>query len=197
MQFPSENVLTYDDEFDYAMLHSFADVVGTNFAKSAIIVNTLGAMQSIEFDMRKAVQALSALKHIRKLTFECACLMHSTRTVDMELLERLTLTSLDNLQRLELRDVNNGTDWAFLRKDWALRLRSLSVKANGIFYEVGLFACRPACPEIDASGQVELLEYCTDFVHIENGKSKKLTIKGWLITSEFLQRITAYYGEFT
>lgn len=82
--------------------------------------------------------------------------------------------------------MNNRTDWAFLRKDWALRLRSLTVEAHGLFYESPR---QYGDPEIGASGQREILEYCTDFAHLEKGKSKKLKITGWEISPEFLQRI--------
>lgn len=82
--------------------------------------------------------------------------------------------------------MNNRTDWTFLRKDWALRLRSLSVEALDSFYESPR---ENGLPKIDASGQAEILEYCPDFVHFAKGKSKKLEITGWRISREFLQRI--------
>ncbi|KAH7706039.1 hypothetical protein AAVH_26742 [Aphelenchoides avenae] len=174
-----EGLVPYSAEVDYSALRTVHDTVGTNFIESACIVSTLGPMQSRDFDMRKAVEALPALKHVPELSFDCQCLMHTTTTVDQELLERLILSPLVNLRCLGLDNMSNRTDWAFLRKDWALRLRSLSVEA----YE------DPGSPEIDAFGQAEILEYCTDFVHVEKGKSKVLTISGWHISPEFLQRI--------
>ncbi|KAH7708597.1 hypothetical protein AAVH_24149 [Aphelenchoides avenae] len=167
------------------MLRSFADTVGTHFIESAIIVSTGDPMRTMKFDMRKAVEALPALKHVRELMFACRCMMHTTYDVDMGTLEDIILSPLGNLQRLELDDMNNLTDWTFLRKDWALRLRSLAVKAFDLFHESGEYGQ----PEIDVSGQAEILEYCTDFAHLDQGKSKKLKIPGWRISSEFLRRI--------
>ncbi|KAH7703737.1 hypothetical protein AAVH_29090 [Aphelenchoides avenae] len=92
-----EDQVPYTDEYDYSMLHHFADAVGTNFVDCAIIASSLGPMRAMEFDMRKAVEALPALKHVRELMFECRCLMHDTYDVDMETLELLILSPLDNL----------------------------------------------------------------------------------------------------
>ncbi|KAH7708598.1 hypothetical protein AAVH_24150 [Aphelenchoides avenae] len=174
----------YTAEFDYSTLQPLAGTVGTNFVDSAILVNSGGPIQATEFDMRKAVEALPALKHVREL--ECKGLMHTSYDIDMEAVERLILGPLDNLQCLSLDNVNNRVDWAFLRKEWALRLRSLSLSVESFRVH----------HEIDASGQAEILEFCTDVFHLEKGKSKKLTITGWVITPEFLQRIITCFELF-
>ncbi|KAH7698348.1 hypothetical protein AAVH_34561 [Aphelenchoides avenae] len=190
----------FTDEFDYSLLHPFAEAVGTNFVNSATIASTLGPKLSSRFDMQKAVDALPALKHVRKLSLDLRCLMHTSTTVDTEAVERLILSPLDNLQRLELDNVANRTDWAFLRKEWALRLHSLSLKAFGFFEEAGAYGPfgTPVnvYPEIDASGQAEILEYCADFVHIQKGISKKLAIKGWRISPKFLKRIVKVSSQY-
>ncbi|KAH7713830.1 hypothetical protein AAVH_18813 [Aphelenchoides avenae] len=182
----SWSVVPFTDEFDYSTLQPLTNTVGTNFVNSAIIANSRGPMEVMAFDMRKAVEVLPALKHVRELTFECRCLMHTTYTVDIETLVTRILSPLDNLQCLKLAEVFNENDWAFLRNEWALRLRSLFVEADSYF---------GGYPKINASGEAEILEYCTDFAHLEKGKSKKLTIIGWQITSEFLQRIIATVSE--
>ncbi|KAH7708024.1 hypothetical protein AAVH_24726 [Aphelenchoides avenae] len=185
----SPSVVPHTNEFDYSMLRPFSDTVGTNFIQSAIISSSLGPMRLMEYNMGKAVEALPALKHIRELMFRCRCMWHITYDVDVDMVERLILSPLNNLQCLELFEVSGRTDWAFLRKDWALRLRSVTVEALDE-YEEDMYLYQ----EIDASGQAEILGYCTDFVHLEKGKSKRLTITGWY-WPEFLQRIITTVSE--
>ncbi|KAH7701469.1 hypothetical protein AAVH_31397 [Aphelenchoides avenae] len=84
----------------------------------------------------------------------------------------------DNLQELILVDVNNQAEWAFLRDEWALRLRFLSL--THIVHDHA---------EIDSLGQAEILAYCTDFVHLPKGQSKIVRLHGWRISLEFLERL--------
>lgn len=177
----------FAEDIDYSFVRTSRDAIGTHFVHSASIVWTPpGRRMRKQLDMRKLVDALPALKHVRALSVECGHPMNTKRSIDTDLLERLVMKPFDNLQCLRLCDVDNRTDWAFLRNEWALRLRSLTVEAHvrlgEVFYE-------SEYPEIDSSGQAKILKHGADFVHLPKGTSKLVGLVDWRIPLEFLERL--------
>ncbi|KAH7701470.1 hypothetical protein AAVH_31398 [Aphelenchoides avenae] len=183
----------YAEDIDHSLLHFFRDAIGTNFVDSlSIRWTTAGPWMDEQLDVVKAVEALPVLKNVHEVSLQCRGPFIHTYTIDRDLLRSIAMKPLDNLQYVILGDVNLQTDWSFLRDEWALRLRSLSVAAfvrfDEAFFEVGY-------PEIDSSGQDEIFEYCTDFVHLPKGKSKTVELWDWQTTSEFQKRVIKIVAE--
>lgn len=164
-----------DDAIDYSLLRASQETVGTNFIDSASIAWRNGPRGQLhgQLHMQKVVDAFPALQHVRSLSLESRGEKHRN-TGEMARLVK----PFDNLQELILVDVNNQAEWAFLRDEWALRLRFLSL--THIVHDHA---------EIDSLGQAEILAYCTDFVHLPKGQSKIVRLHGWRISLEFLERL--------